>query len=331
MNVLIVTNMFANENSSQPSQGTFVSEQVEALRRLSGIDVDVLVVKGFLSRWAYLSSLFEILLRLRSRRYDVIHYHFGLTAWSAPIVRSLTNSKIVITLHGSDVFGRALLRWITRVAVRFAHTCIAVSDEIRDVIEPVSPGCVTIPCAVDDTLFRPLAKKPTSPTHKTVIFPSSASRPEKDYTLFASVLDRLRIISTDVIVERRIENMSRDEVRDLLQQADALVMTSKREGSPQTIKEAMACGLPVVSVEVGDVPHLLQGVRHCRVVEHRDPLLIASALREVMAPGERTNGPERLAEAGYLSTDVAQRVRVIYDMVTKSKTDKSTRDRHDHK
>jgi glycosyltransferase involved in cell wall biosynthesis len=319
MNVLVVTNMFAGENPRHSSQGTFVSEQVAALRRLPGMEIDVLVVKGFASRLAYAASLFDVLRRLRSKQYDVVHYHFGLTAWSAPVVRMLTRVRIVVTLHGSDVFGRSVLRRITRIAVRFAHVCIAVSDEIRTDIAPLVRSCTTIPCAVDDTVFRPLERRAATTSARTIVFPSSASRPEKDYPLFAASLERLRSISNETIVERRIENMSRIEVRDLLQHADALAMTSQREGSPQVVKEAMACGLPIVSVNVGDVAALLNGVDGCRIVERRDPESIAAALLDVLASDRPTNGPARLAEAGYLSTDIARRVQTLYRNVLASR------------
>lgn len=315
MNVLVVTNMFAGENPRHPSQGTFVSEQVAALRRLPGMEIDVLVVKGFVNRLAYVGSLFDVLRRLRSKRYDIVHYHFGLTAWSAPILRMLTRARIVVTLHGSDVFGRPVLRRITRIAVRFAHACIAVSDEIRTDIAPLLRSCATIPCAVDDKVFCPPEQRAVSTAARTIVFPSSASRPEKDYPLFAASLERLRAISGDTIVERRIENMSRTEVRDLLQHADALAMTSQREGSPQVVKEAMACGLPIVSVNVGDVAALISGVDGCRIVERRDPESIAAALLDVISCDRPTNGPARLAEAGYLSADIAHRVQALYRAV----------------
>lgn len=312
MKVLVVTNMLAGANPSHPNQGVFVSEQVDALRSLPDMDVDVVVVKGFQSNLAYLWSAVEVIKKARRKKYRVVHYHFGLTAWCAPVVWILTRSKIVITLHGSDVFGTPILRLITRFAVRFADVCIAVSDEILREVVPWSKHCVTIPCGVNDSLFRQPEYQGVQREFKTVVFPSASSRPEKDYPLFAATISHLRAVSDYTIVERQMEGLNREEVRDLLQGADALVMTSKREGSPQAIKEAMACALPVVSVDVGDVAHLLRDVEACRVVEERDPKLIASALQEVLALNQRSGGPSRLRSLGYLSTDVARRVQMTY-------------------
>lgn len=312
MKVLIVTNMLAGQNPAQPSQGVFVSEQVDALRRLPDTQVDVLVVKGFASRLAYARSAVQLWRRLRASRYDIVHYHFGLTAWTAALVRTFSRARIVVTLHGSDVLGGRVLRAISLSAVRFAHACIAVSDEIRDAARAANPHCTTIPCGVDDTLFHPPPAGSGPRPFRIVVFPSSASRPEKDHALFARALEIARQRSATPIVERRIDGLTRPEVCQLLQTADAMLMTSRREGSPQSVKEAMACGLPVVSVDVGDVARMLSGARQCRVADGRDPDTLAALLLDVLATGERSDGPLHLERGGYRSSQVAARVRALY-------------------
>ncbi|MCA7977728.1 glycosyltransferase family 4 protein [Burkholderia cepacia] len=315
MKVLIVTNMLAGRNPAQPSQGIFVSEQVDALRRLPDTQVDVMVVKGFASRFAYAGSALRLWRRLRTSRYDIVHYHFGLTACTAALVRTFSDARIVLTLHGSDVLGGRLSRAVSLAAARFAHACIAVSDEIRDAIRSVNPRCTTIPCGVDDTLFRPLCDEPEEQSFRTVVFPSSASRPEKDYPLFAEALRIAKRHASLPIVERHIDGLDRSEVCRLLQGADAMLMTSKREGSPQSVKEAMACGLPVVSVNVGDVDRMLSGVRQCRVADGRDPDTLAALLLEVLETRERSDGPLHLERRGYRSSQVAARVHALYQML----------------
>ncbi|CAE6845008.1 hypothetical protein R75461_07207 [Paraburkholderia nemoris] len=312
MRVLVVTNMLAGENPTQPSQGIFVSEQVAALRLLPDVRVDVISVRGFASRFAYLRSAAEVLLRVWGTRYDVVHYHFGLTAWTAALVRVLSRARIVVTLHGSDVLGSKALRFVTLVSVRFADACIAVSDEIRHAIRTVNPHCVTIPCAVNDALFKPLDLVPGGRPERIVVFPSSASRQEKDYPLFERVLAIVRARYPLPVFERHIDGLDRQEVCRLLQEADALLMTSKREGSPQSVKEAMACGLPVVSVNVGDVERLLSGVGACHIAGSRDPEELAELLFRVLEAGERSDGPRRLASGGYLSSQVAENVLALY-------------------
>jgi glycosyltransferase involved in cell wall biosynthesis len=304
--------MLPGANPAQPMQGIFVSEQIDALRTICDTQVDVITVNGFASRTAYLRSATEVLRRLRNSRYDVVHYHFGLTAWSAVLVRLLSRARIVVTLHGSDVLGGRLTRLISRVAARFAHACIAVSDEIAHEIKAVNSRCVTIPCGVNDALFKPGERAEDANIPRIVVFPSNASRQEKDYPLFQRVMAIVKQRSRVPIAERHIDGLDRESVCRLLQGADAMLMTSRREGSPQSVKEAMACGLPVISVDVGDVAHLLANVSGCYVTTSREPDELATSLIQVLEAGERTDGPKHLASRGYLSTQVAERVHAVY-------------------
>ncbi|RDJ99491.1 glycosyltransferase family 4 protein [Paraburkholderia lacunae] len=312
MKVLVVTNMYAGANTASPNQGVFVTEQVDALRRLPDTEVDVMTVNGFSNRLAYPASLFALAYRVLTKKYDIVHYHFGLTAWTAPFLRVLTRAKVVITLHGSDVMGSRFLQRVTRFSIRYCDLCIAVSDAIRNAISSRTRHCVTVPCAVNDVLFMPpVGGRKKDARRRIVVFPSSPARPEKDHPLFVAAIEHLRRISDYVIEERLIDGLDRGSVRELLQQADVLVLTSKREGSPQTVKEAMACALPVVSLSVGDIEQLLGGVNGCRVVRCRDPQGVAAAVAEVLDEAWSA-GPARLRELGYLSADVAQRIRTLY-------------------
>jgi glycosyltransferase involved in cell wall biosynthesis len=313
MRILVVTNMFAGANRASPSQGIFVSEQVCELRRLPGVEVDVELVKGFAGAFAYLTTMPRIIRTVVRGRYDVVHYHFGLTAWSAPLVRRLTKAKIVATLHGSDVCGPKWMNLVSVFATRFCDAVVSVSEEIAARIPVISGRSVVIPCGVDVEFFQPELKRGEQKSARLVVFPSSPSRPEKDYDLFRQVLERIRRALPDLNIEERwIDGMSRIEVRSLLQRAHILILTSKREGSPQVVKEAMACALPIVSVNVGDVGRLLGGVAQCVVSDSRDPDILSSAAIEILSSESRSNGPERLREFGYAASDVAGELLKVY-------------------
>ena len=109
-----------------------------------------------------------------------------------------------------------------------------------------------------------------------------------------------------------LKGYNRDQVNALMYNCDALLMTSKTEGSPQVVKEAMACGCPIVSVDVGDVAERVSGVEGCYIVPTREPKDIAEALQKAIAFGERTNGREKIVEMGLCNEQVAEQLLCIY-------------------
>ncbi len=112
-----------------------------------------------------------------------------------------------------------------------------------------------------------------------------------------------------------LKGYTRDQVTALMYNCHALLMTSKTEGSPQVVKEAMACGCPIVSVDVGDVAERTSGVEGCYVVHTREPKDIAEALLKALAFNGRTNGRERIIAMGLSNEQVAKRLESIYENV----------------
>jgi glycosyltransferase involved in cell wall biosynthesis len=109
-----------------------------------------------------------------------------------------------------------------------------------------------------------------------------------------------------------LKGYTRDQVTALMYNCHALLMTSKTEGSPQVVKEAMACGCPIVSVDVGDVAERIEGVEGCHVVPTREPRDIANALSKAIEFNGRTNGREKIIEMRLTNSQVAERLMTIY-------------------
>ncbi|NTX29619.1 glycosyltransferase [Burkholderia pyrrocinia] len=319
MKILVVTNMYLGSNRASPWQGVFVTEQVEALRRSGGCTVDVLVIEGYRDKREYLRSIWQVWKAAQAGRYDVVHYHFGLSACSAPLVRLFTKARVVVTFHGTDILGPLWMRAVSKSMACFAHACIGVSAEISSRLIRLRRRCVTIPCAVNETVF---AEDRDDALMKfavpIVVFPSSPKRPEKNYPLFSLVLRQLAEQHGIRVQERHIDGLDRGEVRDLLARAACLLMTSTREGSPQSVKEAMALNLPVVSVDVGNVRQLLDGVSPGMVVFDHDAGRLTNELADVLKAGARSNGREKLAALGYFSADVSAKLKELYMLLHRS-------------
>ena len=118
-----------------------------------------------------------------------------------------------------------------------------------------------------------------------------------------------------------LKGYTREQVNTWMCAVDALLMTSKTEGSPQVIKEAMACGCPIVSVDVGDVKERLNGLEGCFVAPIVDRKLeigkLAEALKKAIAFEGKTNGREHIMQAGLSNEQVAEKIINIYRSLTK--------------
>lgn len=318
LRVLVVTNLWP---SGGGFKGIFVAEQVDALRRL-GHEVDVEVVAGPRGKRDYLLAGARVRQRVRRGGYDVVHVHYGLTAlagcFAGPVPR-------VLSLHGSDV-NTPWQRRATRLGDRGYAARIYPSRRLAGAAG--DPAGEVIPSGVDFSLFVPgdqararaelgLAVD-TRGGEKVVLFGGAPANAVKGYDVFLDVLAALRNRGVSVRQLVLVEpGQPRSAVVTKMAAADALLFTSRRgaEGSPMVVKEAAAMGLPVVSVDVGDVAEVLAGVTPSAVVSFpptRAGLVEALADRmvEVLAAGGRSNGRDRVAWLD--STAIAQRVVAVY-------------------
>ena len=144
-------------------------------------------------------------------------------------------------------------------------------------------------------------------------FDNAVKDPELAKAACTSLLASSPLASRLILVE--LKGYNRDQVTALMYNCDALLMTSKTEGSPQVIKEAMACECPIVSVDVGDVAERTSGVEGCYVVPSREPAAIAEALQQAISFKGRTNGRERIIEMGLTNEQIAEHLLRIYEQV----------------
>src|SRR5207249_126584 len=209
-----------------------------------------------------------------------------------------------------------LLRFLTRGVARAADAVILVSEHQKAFVHPSVPTYV-IPSGLDFTLFRPIPRDQARqhlrlPSDKRlVLFVGRPSTPRKRFRLAQQATEILnRTLPCELIVGWGIPHA---EIPLYLNACDALVFTSIQEGSPNAVKEALACNLPVVSVPVGDVAARLRGVEGCELCADERPETIAAALERVLRRGGRAAGRAAVRELD--ERLLTQRVIEIYRSV----------------
>lgn len=271
---------------SRPVSGIFVKEQIENLSEVLDFQYDLHLIDGLnKGKTEYLKSMFEIPGKIRNGNYDLIHIHYGLSALFLLLFRP--ESKVFLTLHGSDILKEGGNKWqvfLTKKILPRVDKVFILNEKMKDIVSPLNSEWEMLPCGVNTDFFFPSANKlPKNPKKKLIVFPNSPSRAVKNYPLFEKTIQYLNRAGQFDYEFRCIENLSRSQVKDLLNEADCLLMTSKSEGSPQVVKEALACGTPVVTVPVGDVRPMLKDVPHCFVANAmEDPKELGELVKKVI-------------------------------------------------
>jgi teichuronic acid biosynthesis glycosyltransferase TuaC len=241
MRALIVTNMWPS--ASEPALGSFVRDQVDALRELDGVEIEVFAF----SPGGYRGATRELRRRHRRGDFDVVHAHFGLTAWPALAVRGAAH---IVTLHGTDLRHPRSKR-ITRAALPFVDLVAAVSPELAREV----PGAgrrrrvAVLPCGVDLDRFAPIPRAEARTRlglpidEPCLLFPADPSRPSKRF-------DRAREVAGDT----RLLTLGRVhpfEVPLYVNASNAVLVPSDQEGFGLAVLEALACDVPVLATPIG--------------------------------------------------------------------------------
>lgn len=232
----------------------FIYDQAEAIHEnYPGIEYDVFLIKGK-GVMGYLSNLSKLRRKIKDYSPSVIHAHGGHIGLVCILQQ---RTPVVISFHGSDI-NYLFNRFISMHASVFAYASIFVSEKLRKKSFLRGRNSFVIPCGVDLNIFYPVKREARlalgfSEDFRYVLFSSWFGYPEKNYPLAKEAMAKINGLP---LVE--IKNRSREEVNLLLNGSEFLLMTSYSEGSPQIIKEAMACNCPIVSTDVGDVEQVLQ-------------------------------------------------------------------------
>lgn len=305
MRILVVASH--NKGSFAP----FILEQSEALKSIGcTLDFFGLQGKGFKG---YLKNLSKLKQRIELFQPDVVHAHYGLSGLLANLQRKV---PVVVTYHGSDINDPKIRRF-SKVAMRLSAWNVFVSRQTIEIAKPNRKFSL-LPCGIELSTLQ-LTEKCAARKHMGL-------KDEKKYILFAGAFDNevknatlakeaVALLNDKEVELLELKGYSREEVTMLMCASDAFLMTSFTEGSPQVIKESLACGCPIVSVEVGDVAERTDGVEGCYIACDREPKELSELLRKAIAFEGKTEGREKIIADGLDNPTVAQQLLEIYESV----------------
>ena len=284
---------------------SFIYEQVLNIQQ-HGIEFHFFYINGKGLK-GYLISWYRLWKHLRGNRYTIIHAHNGLSGFISVLQPFC---KTIITFHGSDINIKKT-RLISNIACLLANYNIFVSNKLYEKLyfKP-SRNYAIIPCGINLDTFYPVDKAEAriklnlSEGKSYVLFSSYFSNPAKNYPLAKQAMS---YFPDAQLLE--LKNKTREEVNLLLNAVDVLLLTSPYEGSPQVIKEAMACNCPIVTTNAGDVLSIVGNTQLCYVCEE-NPEKLADKIGYLLMNSERSNGRESIK--AYDNKIIANKIINVY-------------------
>lgn len=295
----------------------FVQSQYNSLKK-EELEMRLVGTEGKGAK-AYLRAAWKLRKMIREFRPDVVHGHYSLCGWVANIAcfGLCKKPKIVVSILGSfPTKGKKwkLVRWSIR------HLWDATIVKSQRTASQLGLPVNIIPNGVNLEIFQTqdnaAARKAVGfeAGKKYIIWCSNPDRPEKDWALAVEGVRELENagIRAELVA---VYNKTPQEVCTYMNAADCLLLTSVSEGSPNVIKEAMACNCPIVTTDVGDVTERLENLDGCYVVDSREPKELAEALRKSLAFGKRTEGRKRIIADQLEISQIAKRIKDIYGSI----------------
>jgi teichuronic acid biosynthesis glycosyltransferase TuaC len=325
MKILVATSIYPT--SQNPARGTFVRTQVEYLKR-AGVEVELLIVGEHSRKLMYPRAALELRQRLTGSSIDLVHAHYSYvgivarTQWKVPVVVSYCGDDLLGTINArgrQTLFGR-LAVIAGRLLSKQADGVIVKSRGMARALGR-KKGVFVIPHEIDLELFLPLDREEArkllglDPRKKYLLFAANPDIPVKRFPLARAVADHMN--RQDSTIELLVIHREPQNYLPLFMSAcDALVFTSYQEGSPNVVKQAMACNLPIVSTDVGDVREIIGKTEGCYLSEPKVEDFLKH-LSSILRHRERTSGRGQVQHLA--GPAIAQRIIEAYEQVLRNR------------
>lgn len=309
MKVLHITNNYPTPNL--PIFGIFVKEQIDSLSQIN-IDSEVFFINGKeKGKFEYVKGIFRLKNHLKENSYDVVHCHHVFSSIIFILTGFHRKIKSVVSFQNDpteeskfnlfNLIKNKVDFWIFKNNSAFA-------DEIRGFY---------LPNGVNTEFFQPIEQQTAklklglSLDKKYILFVSSNQlRKQKRYDIFKATVEQLKKEDSSV-EELKMINVHRDLVPYYFNAASLHLLTSDFEGSPNSVKEAMSCNIPVVSTDVGNVRDLFTNVEGCLIVDQDVEKLTAASL--MVLNNQKTNARQSIIDRKLDINSVAFRLLKLYE------------------
>lgn len=297
------------ENFSFEIHQAFIYEQIEEIRKLGWV-YDTYFIKGK-GIFGYLKNVRRLRKRLKNNEYRFIHAH---NVYSGLLSLLTLTIPVIITFHGSDIniFKNRLISQIVSFGTKWR---IFVSQQLYNKLyfKPRNNFSI-VPCGIELEKFYPIErivarkKLGLELDCSFVLFSSHFNNPVKNYPLARESIN----LSKKKLKLIELKDKDRNDVNLLVNACNLLLLTSFTEGSPQIIKEAMACNCPIVATNVGDISDIIKDTEGCYLT-YFDAEDVATKIHLAISFNRKTNGRERISD--YDNRRIAKKIDAIYKKI----------------
>lgn len=301
----------ASGNKTVGGVSAFVQSQFDSLKE-EGLDMIMFPVVGHGAK-AHLMAAWKLRKLIRKEKPDIVHAHYSVCGYVAAIATFFLKPKVVVSILGSFPKENRKLKIVRFFIKHVWDSTLVKSQRTANQLGlnlPVVPNGVNLEQfhIVDQHNARVACHFEDG--KKYVIWCSNPSRYEKRFPLAQKSVALLN--DADVILFPVYDHPHNDVVRYMCA-ADALLLTSISEGSPNVIKEAMACNCPIVSTDVGDVRWVTEDVEGTYVAADNKPETISECIKKALVFNKRTKGRDAIVGKGLTSDNIAKRIIAVYN------------------